>query len=71
MLPFLMQEANNLVKEYCSSEELLSYIDIVPPMLDEEGNPRADLFRWDGIHMNELGYEIWTSIVKPILQNIK
>ncbi|MGY5865933.1 MAG: SGNH/GDSL hydrolase family protein [Candidatus Thorarchaeota archaeon] len=66
-----MQEANNLVKEYCSSEELLSYIDIVPPMLDEEGNPRADLFRWDGIHMNELGYEIWTSIVKPILQNIK
>jgi lysophospholipase L1-like esterase len=62
-----MQRANGLIEDLCKSSELLHYIDIVPPMLDEEGNPRKDLFRWDGIHMNDLGYEIWTSIIRDIL----
>jgi lysophospholipase L1-like esterase len=62
-----IQKANNLVEEFCNSHELVHYVDTVPPMLDAEGNPRKNLFRWDGIHMNERGYEIWTSIVKPIL----
>jgi len=62
-----MKRANSLVEEFCSSNDLLHYIDIVPPMLNTEGIPRPELFKWDGIHMNENGYEIWTSIVKPIL----
>ena len=62
-----MKRANSLVEEFCNSNDLLHYIDIVPPMLTTEGTPRPELFRWDGIHMTELGYEIWTSIVKPIL----
>jgi len=64
-----MQKANKIIEEFCNSDGLLYYIDIVPPMLDSDGIPRKDLFRWDGIHMNELGYKIWTSIVKPILHN--
>jgi lysophospholipase L1-like esterase len=64
-----MQNANKLVEEFCNSDGLLHYIDVVPPMLDSEGNPKRDLFKWDGIHMNELGYKIWTSIVKPILHH--
>lgn len=62
-----MKRANSLVEEFCNSKDLLHYINIVPPMLTTEGTPRPELFKWDGIHMTELGYEIWTSIVKPIL----
>jgi lysophospholipase L1-like esterase len=62
-----MQEANRLVREYCATDERLRYIDIVPAMLDAEGKPRRDLFKWDGIHLNEKGYAIWTSAVRPIL----
>ena len=62
-----MQKTNSLVEDFCNSDELLHYIDIVPSMLDMNGNPRSDLFKWDGIHMNELGYEIWTSIIRDIL----
>jgi lysophospholipase L1-like esterase len=62
-----MQAANQLVREYCASDERLHYIDIVPAMLDADGKPRRDVFRWDGIHLNEKGYEIWTSVVRPIL----
>jgi lysophospholipase L1-like esterase len=62
-----MQEANRLVREYCASDRRLHYIDIVPAMLDAEGKPRRDVFKWDGIHLNEKGYAIWKSIVRPIL----
>ena len=62
-----MQAANQLVREYCASDKRLHYIDIVPAMLDADGKPRPDVFKWDGIHLNEKGYEIWTSVVRPIL----
>ena len=62
-----MKRANSLIEEFCKSNDLLSYIDIVSPMLDAEGIPRPELFKWDGIHMNDRGYEIWTSIIKSIL----
>lgn len=62
-----MQEANRIVRECCASDKRLHYIDIVPAMLDAAGNPRRDLFKWDGIHLNEKGYAIWTSVVRPIL----
>ena len=62
-----MQEANRLVRECCASDKRLHYIDIVPAMLDAAGNPRRDLFKWDGIHLNEKGYAIWKSVVRPIL----
>jgi lysophospholipase L1-like esterase len=62
-----MQVANRLVREYCASKERLQFIDIVPAMLDADGDPRRDVFKWDGIHLNEKGYAIWTSVVRPIL----
>jgi lysophospholipase L1-like esterase len=37
-------------------------------MLDAEGAPRGDLYRWDGLHMRAEGYAIWTAILKPVLE---
>ena len=62
-----MRAANRLIRDYCASDQRLHYIDIVPPMSDPQGNPRGDLYSWDGIHMNAQGYAIWTSAVKPAL----
>ena len=62
-----MQKANDLIENYCASLDNLHYINIVEPMLDKDGYVQTDLFKWDGIHMNSKGYEIWTSIIKPIL----
>ncbi|HTE40139.1 MAG TPA: GDSL-type esterase/lipase family protein [Steroidobacteraceae bacterium] len=63
-----LQEANRLLREFCATDERLHYIDVVTPMLDEAGNPRVEVYRWDGLHYNERGYAEWTSIIKPILQ---
>ena len=62
-----MQKTKELVQEYCSSDERFHYIDIANALLDQDGNPRTDIFKWDGIHSNKKGYVIWSSVVKPIL----
>ena len=62
-----MQAANQLVREYCASDQRLHFIDIVSGMLDADGKPGRDLFKWDGIHLSEKGYAVWTSIIRPTL----
>ena len=62
-----MAMANSLVRNACSKNKRLDYIDIWQPMLGENGKPRPDLFLGDGLHLNAKGYALWTSIVKPYL----
>jgi lysophospholipase L1-like esterase len=59
------QAANRLVKEHCASERRLHFIDVVPALLDADGQPRG--LGWDGIHLNDEGYRILTSVVRPFL----
>lgn len=60
-------EANKLIEAYCKSQKNLVYVDTVKPMLGEDGKPKPELFLFDGLHLNEAGYKLWTSIVKPHL----
>ena len=62
-----MQKANRLIELFTRSDLRLHYVDVATQMLDAEGQPRRDLFKWDGIHMNREGYVIWTRILRPIL----
>jgi lysophospholipase L1-like esterase len=59
------QAANRLVKELCASDGRLHFIDVVPALLGADGQPRG--FGWDGIHLNDEGYRILTSVVRPCL----
>jgi lysophospholipase L1-like esterase len=62
----VMREANRLVRDYCGTDSRLHYVDVVARLLDHAGEPRLDVFRWDGLHYNEKCYAIWTSVIKPI-----
>ncbi len=62
-----MQRTNQLIAEYMRTQPRTQFIDVSAAMLDAHGQPRAELFRWDGLHMNASGYAIWTSIIKPVL----
>jgi len=59
--------ANELVREFVKSERRLSYVDVVKPMLGDDGQPRYELFKKDNLHLNEEGYRLWTRLVKPFL----
>lgn len=62
-----MQEANALIKAECAEDERLVYVDVAAGMLDEEGKPRADIFKEDQLHMNRDGYKIWRDILRPVI----
>jgi lysophospholipase L1-like esterase len=63
------QETNGLIADYIRTQPRVQFIDVDRAMLDAQGKPRKELFRWDGLHMNVEGYAVWTSIIKPVLLN--
>ena len=60
--------ANALVREYCATHPHLTFVDIVPQMLGEDGKPRKELLVADGLHMTPAGYKIWNDALRPVLQ---
>lgn len=61
-----MKRANELVEKLCEGDPLLRYVDVATPLL-EDGKPRNDVYRWDGLHLNAAGYREWTRVVRPLL----
>ncbi len=51
-----MRKANSSIEEYCKQGDGLVYLDVATPMLGPDGKPRPELFRRDGLHLNEKGY---------------
>ncbi len=62
------QDANELIRETCEADDQLHFVDVATAMLDSNGRVRKELFMDDGIHLNDAGYQLWTSILGPILE---
>lgn len=62
------QRTNRLFAEECQKEKRLIYLDVATPMLDANGEIRADLFIEDKLHMNRAGYDLWGKTLKPLLE---
>lgn len=62
-----IRQANQLVREYAKGQQGVDYLDVFTPMLGADGQPRAELFVADGLHMNRSGYALWVAVVRPWL----
>jgi lysophospholipase L1-like esterase len=62
-----MKKANALIREWMSREKRVVFVDVFTPMLDTAGKPKERLFGPDRLHMNRLGYDLWTQLLKPHL----
>lgn len=62
-----IQQANKLIAAQCAKNELLEFADVWEPMLGEDGKPRPELFKSDGLHMEHAGYLIWKKAVTPYM----
>tara|TARA_R110002095_G_scaffold14425_2_gene18240 strand:+ start:3609 stop:4295 length:687 start_codon:yes stop_codon:yes gene_type:complete len=60
-------KANQLISQQCAKSSLLDYADVWSPMLGEDGKPRPELFKADGLHLNHEGYLVWQKAVQPFL----
>jgi lysophospholipase L1-like esterase len=63
-----IQSANALIETYCGQEKELVFLDVSKAMLGADGKPRRELFRGDGLHLNDEGYAVWASLLKPHLK---
>lgn len=59
------RQANALIAAEAQRMREVGFIDIFDPMLDNDGQPRASLFRADGLHLDATGYELWRRIIGP------
>ena len=62
-----MINANELIKIFLKKQTKAAYIDVFSAMIDEQGNPKPELFVDDRLHMNKKGYAIWLQIIEPYL----
>jgi len=60
-------ETNKLIETFINKERNIVFVNIWDKMLDENGNPKKDIFSSDNLHMNEKGYEIWIDALKDKL----
>lgn len=51
--------ANTLIRDYSAHEPHLDYIDVFSKMLGDDGQPRADYFGPDRLHLSRAGYALW------------
>jgi len=62
-----IQETNQLIKSFCSSENNLHFIESSTSFLNENGTPKTELYRDDKLHYNLEGYKVWGSILEKKL----
>jgi lysophospholipase L1-like esterase len=58
-------KANRLIK-HLAKEKSFTFIDLQQEFLDE-GKPRPEYFTEDDLHLNDLGYKKWVSVIRPIV----
>jgi lysophospholipase L1-like esterase len=61
------QRANEQIEAIAKAHDQVEYVDIATPMLGGASVPPRELFAWDGLHLSEAGYELWTRVLRPVL----
>jgi lysophospholipase L1-like esterase len=63
-----IRETNQRTQTLVASYPGGVFVNIESKILGDDGKPRAELFRMDGLHLNEKGYEILNEAVRPYLR---
>ena len=50
-----------------ASGALLAFLDVDGPMLGWDEKPRKELYLDDGLHLSPQGYQLWTTLLRPLL----
>jgi hypothetical protein len=61
-----IRQANTLIRA-CAEERGVEYLDVHTPMLGADGEADPRWFDVDGLHLNAVGYALWTGMVRDWL----
>ena len=62
----IIDDSNEKIRNWCKNTDRLYFIDINPPFLID-GQPRAELFLEDGLHLQPEAYMEFAKIIKPVI----
>jgi lysophospholipase L1-like esterase len=63
----VVDAVNADMKAFAATSSYVRYIDLNPVLFDAKGEPRADLYRPDGLHFHPPAYDLFAGIIKPVL----
>ena len=63
-----VRDANSRIRAFCETDDRLGFVDVDGPMLGWDEKPRPELFVADGLHLSPAGYELWTTLVRPFVE---
>jgi lysophospholipase L1-like esterase len=61
-------ETNRRIKRFLSRRRNTDFVDIVPVMLQPNGQPIGELYKADSLHMTKKGYERWGNVLRPFVK---
>jgi lysophospholipase L1-like esterase len=64
-----VQAANAATESVCAASPRCTFIVTAELFLDEAGQPRKKLYQFDGLHLSDKGYALWTRRIRPYLEN--
>jgi lysophospholipase L1-like esterase len=62
------RETNRLMRQAVETKPGDVFVDVESQVLGPDGKPRAELFRADGLHFSDKGYQILDDAVRPYLK---
>ena len=65
-----IQAVNAALKAACEAQTGWHFIETAPSYLDSQGQPRPELFKKDRLHQNEIGYALWSKLIKARLDQV-
>ena len=65
-----IKQTNKLLQQSCSKMDKTYFIETAASYLNENGEPREELFIQDNLHQNREGYKIWGDLVHKKLDQI-
>lgn len=65
-----IREVNRALARACAARKHVYFIPTAHAYLGPDGEPLEDLFRDDHLHQNQLGYRIWSAIIKSHLDAV-
>lgn len=68
-IPEVLQ-LNDLVQSYTQGDPSLHYADTPSLFLATGTPPSSSLFLSDGLHLNQAGYDLWTSVLHPLASGL-
>jgi lysophospholipase L1-like esterase len=62
------QQANEMIRQFCENDKQLLFVDMGTVLLNKDGWPDNSFYLEDKLHLNEKGYQKWTQVLRPVIQ---